>query len=883
MSFVVKNNITWVGKLDWELREFHGAEYSTHKGSSYNSYLVREEKVVLIDTVWSPYAQEFVDNLEKEIDLERIDYIIANHAEIDHSGALPALLARIPDTPIYCTENGVKSLKGHFHKDWNFRIVKTGDTLDLGNGKQLVFVEAPMLHWPDSMLTYLSGDAVLFSNDAFGQHYASEKMYNDLVDQDELRAECLKYYANILTPFSPLVTAKIKEVLSFNLPLDMICPAHGVIWRDNPAQIVEQYLAWADDYQENQITLVYDTMWNGTRHMAEAITRGIRAADPAVEVKMFNLALSDKNDVLTQVFKSKGVLIGSPTVNNGMLPQVAALLEEMRGLRFRGKYASPFGSHGWNGGAVDRIGERLEEAGFNVASGIKALWKPTEDALADCVAFGQRIAQEWHGGAEPANVIERTAAAAQPAPARPAPKPAAAAVRNTLPESANAMRCRVCGWIYDPAQGTPAQGIAAGTPWSDIPDTFLCPECFLGKSVFEPLHRMPNGAGATTAAAPQSAPVVIVGGGSATYQLVRAFRALDPHTPVVVITADDGADYSKPQLVHGFSRKLGAADFVERTAAQLAHEFGITIRTHTRVDAIDRQRKTVRIGDETLPYRDLVLALGANPWIPPLEGNATDRMITLNNLADYENYLRHVSAGERVLVIGAGLVGTEIALDLAEGGQQVWLTDSSPHSLAKLLPEFVSRHLEATLAQKGCRLHLGHRVTALDSSGGAMTAQLSDGTTVEIDTVIAAAGLRPRTALAGAAGLRINRGIQVDSYLRSSAEHIYALGDCAEIEGLVLPFMQPLALSAQALAKTLAGEPTPLCLPAMPTVVKTPALPIQVGGRTVTDGLSWTVEGDESGLTGKAHNGDGELVGYVVTGVHLGNGAALLQQLPALL
>ncbi|WP_246506216.1 anaerobic nitric oxide reductase flavorubredoxin [Kistimonas asteriae] len=392
MSFRVSGNIHWVGKQDWELREFHGSEYSTHRGSSYNSYLIREEKNVLIDTVWAPYAQEYVDNLAKDIDLDKIDYIVANHGEIDHSGALPALMARIPDKPIYCTANAVKSLKGHYHQDWNFQVVKTGDTLNIGNDKQLVFVEAPMLHWPDSMMTYLTGDAVLFSNDAFGQHYASELMYNDLVDQNELAEECLKYYANILTPFSHLVTAKIQQFLSLELPLNMIATSHGIIWRDDPAQIVRHYLNWADNYQEDQVTLVYDTMWHGTRQMAEAITRGLRVASPATRVKMYNLATSDKNDVLTEIFKSKAVLIGSPTVNNSMLPHIAALLEEMKGLRFKNKKAAAFGSYGWSGEAVDRITERLNDSGFDTFNGIRAEWKPTDDAIAECIEYGKTFA-----------------------------------------------------------------------------------------------------------------------------------------------------------------------------------------------------------------------------------------------------------------------------------------------------------------------------------------------------------------------------------------------------------------------------------------------------------------------------------------------------------
>jgi anaerobic nitric oxide reductase flavorubredoxin len=258
MNFKVKNNIFWVGIKDWELRKFHGDELSTHRGSTYNSYLIREEKNVLIDTVWNPFSKEFVDNLSKEINLDDIDYIIANHAESDHSGALPDLMKEIPDTPIYCTKNGVNSIKGHYHKDWNFNVVKTGDTLSVGNGKDLIFVEMRMLHWPDSMACYLTKDNVLFSNDAFGQHYVSEFMYNDLVDQNELYDECIKYYANILTPFSIFVDRKIKEVLDLKIPIDIIAPSHGVIWRENPTQIIEKYVSWANAYQENQITIIYD-------------------------------------------------------------------------------------------------------------------------------------------------------------------------------------------------------------------------------------------------------------------------------------------------------------------------------------------------------------------------------------------------------------------------------------------------------------------------------------------------------------------------------------------------------------------------------------------------------------------------------------------------
>src|SRR5690554_4603882 len=394
MKKKLKNNVYWLGKVDWELRKFHGDEFSTHKGSTYNSYLIREDKNVLIDTVWAPYAREFVDNLAKEIDLYQIDYIIANHGEVDHSGALPELMKHIPDTPIYCTVNAVKSLKGQYHQDWNFNVVKTGDSLEIGNGKELVFVEMPMLHWPDSMASYLTGDNILFSNDAFGQHYATEELVNDLVDQCTLFEEALKYYANILAPFNPLLRKKLDEIASMNLTIDMIATSHGVIWRDKPMQIVEKYLEWAEDYQENQITIAYDTMWNGTKTLAERIAEGIALEDQEVVVKLFNLAKSDMNDVATEVFKSKTVGVGSPTIGNGILHSIAGFMNYIKSLKFKNKKAAGFGCYGWSGESPKVINDLMEEAGFEIiAEGFKNRWNPDKDALKAAIEFGKKIAR----------------------------------------------------------------------------------------------------------------------------------------------------------------------------------------------------------------------------------------------------------------------------------------------------------------------------------------------------------------------------------------------------------------------------------------------------------------------------------------------------------
>ncbi|MGC4019714.1 MAG: MBL fold metallo-hydrolase [Muricomes sp.] len=377
----VKNNVYWVGFMDWELEKFHGDEYSINHGSSQNAYLIKEEKTVLIDTVWKPHSTEFIDNLEKEIDLKEIDFIVANHGEVDHSGSLPALMEKIPGTPIYCTANGVKSLVGQYHHpEWNYQVVKTGDSVDIGNGKQLVFVEMRMLHWPDSMATYMTGDNILFSNDAFGQHYAVEKLFNDKADQCLLWAEAKKYYANILNPFSMLVKKKIEEIQALNLPIDIIATSHGSIWRENPMRIVEKYYEWSQAYQEDQITVIYDTMWDGTKQLAHRISAEISHISPETRVKIFNISKTNKNDIMTEVFNSKAIAVGAPTVGGSVISSMGGWLDFLKELKFKNKKAAVFGCYGWSGEGNKVLRERLEGAGFSVVEEeAKCQWNPEEE------------------------------------------------------------------------------------------------------------------------------------------------------------------------------------------------------------------------------------------------------------------------------------------------------------------------------------------------------------------------------------------------------------------------------------------------------------------------------------------------------------------------
>ena len=384
MRKAVKGNVSWIGYIDWELQHFHGDDYSIINGSSQNAYLIEEEKTVLMDTVWTPHRFDFVENLKKEIDLKKIDFIVANHGECDHSGSLTTILEEIPDVPIYCTENAVKSIEGQYGKrGWNFHVVKTGDSLEIGNGKKLIFLEMRMLHWPDSMATFLTGDNILFSMDAFGQHYAVEELFNDKANQCVLMKEAMKYYANIIAPFAPILRKKLEEITALNLPIEMIAPSHGAIWRDNPMQIVEKYAEWAQDYQEDQVTIAFDTMWEGTTKIAYSIAEEIHRQSPDTVVKVFNISKSDKNEVMTEVFKSKALAVGSPTVANSILSPVAGWLEFLKQLKFKKKKAAAFGCYGWSGESVKVLQESLKGAGFSVIpENIRAEWVAKEEDFA---------------------------------------------------------------------------------------------------------------------------------------------------------------------------------------------------------------------------------------------------------------------------------------------------------------------------------------------------------------------------------------------------------------------------------------------------------------------------------------------------------------------
>jgi anaerobic nitric oxide reductase flavorubredoxin len=392
VKVTLKDGVNWVGVVDWNIRDFHG--YITSRGSSYNSYLIQDEKTALVDTVKAAFCNEFINHVNEHTSLEKIDYIVVNHVEMDHSSSLPTIVKLAKNAKILSSARGKEELIKHYGSEFErVETVKTGDILKLGK-KTLTFLEAPMLHWPDSMFTYLIEDKILMPNDAFGQHLASSGRFDDEVDQQVLMEEAITYYANILTPFAPLIVKKIEEVVAMKLPIDMIAPSHGIIWRKDPMKIVNVYMDWCTGKTTKQkVVIVFDTMWGSTDKMARAIADGI--ASQGVEVKLLKLRCTDNTDVVTEIINAKVVLVGSPTLNNGMFPSMGSFLTYIGGLKPKGKLWGFFGSYGWGGGAVRGMLKMAREAGFEVMEpGVEFKWVPNAEELKKCFEFGQQIAQK---------------------------------------------------------------------------------------------------------------------------------------------------------------------------------------------------------------------------------------------------------------------------------------------------------------------------------------------------------------------------------------------------------------------------------------------------------------------------------------------------------
>ncbi|MBW2000628.1 MAG: FprA family A-type flavoprotein, partial [Deltaproteobacteria bacterium] len=384
----IAKGIYSVGSTDWNIRDFHG--YSTYQGTTYNAYLIMDEKITLIDTVKKEYADDLLENINRIVDPKKIDIVISNHTEMDHSGGLARVMHKIgEDKPLYCSKAGSKGLLRHFHHQWNYRPVEDGEELEIGK-RTLKFIETRMLHWPDSMFTYCKQEKILFSSDAFGQHYAGVERFDDQVG-DAIMEDAKKYFANILLLYSPLITKLVKKVTEVGLEIDMICPDHGVIWRKDPGKIVNAYVEWAEQRPKRKALVIYDTMWHSTEKMAEAIVDAL--AQEGVDAVPYHLRKWHRSDIMTEVLDAGAILVGSPTLNNGLFPTVSDFLTYLKGFRPQNKVGAAFGSYGWSGEAVKLIAREMEAMKFNlVEPALRVQYVPDREDLDGCRELAKNVA-----------------------------------------------------------------------------------------------------------------------------------------------------------------------------------------------------------------------------------------------------------------------------------------------------------------------------------------------------------------------------------------------------------------------------------------------------------------------------------------------------------
>ncbi|MCD4846857.1 MAG: FprA family A-type flavoprotein [Candidatus Aegiribacteria sp.] len=380
--------IYWVGAVDWAIRDFHG--YSTSRGTTYNAFLILADKITLIDTVKKAFSGEMMSRISSIIDPEEIDYIISNHSEMDHTGALPETISTVHPEKVFASPMGKKAIAGHFNWDPDIITeVKTGDSISLGN-MSMTFIETRMLHWPDSMVSYIPEEKILFSQDGFGMHLASSERFDDELPLHILDEEALKYYANILMPFSPLVTRLIDQLGDLDLDVDLLCPDHGPVWRSNINHIIGNWAEWAKQKPSMKAVIVFDTMWHSTAVLADAICDGLDSQ--GISVRVMPLASSSRSDVATEVLDAGALIVGSPTINNQIFPRVADCMTYLKGLKPKNLVGAAFGSYGWSGEAVEQLESMLGEMNIPLASeGLKINYVPDTEAMEKARDFGVLI------------------------------------------------------------------------------------------------------------------------------------------------------------------------------------------------------------------------------------------------------------------------------------------------------------------------------------------------------------------------------------------------------------------------------------------------------------------------------------------------------------
>lgn len=739
----LKDNIWWIGATDHDLRVFDIIMY-TEFGTSYNSYLVKgSEKTAVVETVKYTFTEEYLKQLQEEIDVTTIDYIIVDHTEPDHSSTVGALLDLAPQAVVVGSSPAIRFMKMIANRPFDYIIVGDGDEISLGD-KTLQFISAPFLHWPDSIYTYVKEDKVLFTCDSFGAHYATDNILLSQVESKEDYLSALQYYFNMI--FGPFKSYMLDAIAKIEpLEVEMICNGHGPVLDVKPWEIVNQYKKWATvpERDDKRVVIPYVSAYGYTGKMAEVIKEAIEATGD-IKVDMFDLVYAEEGDVLNAINSADGLLLGSPTINGDALYPIMNLLLKLSPLVHNNLLTGAFGSFGWSGEAVDNITRRLNELRTKVVPGLKVNFKPNDDELAEAKAFGENFAKLIAGEQEYKSVKAVGADGEED--------------NFVYDGTVKKWICVVCGEIFD-----------------GVKPPAICPACGATREQFEEYIEEK-----VMYESKKKEKFVIVGNGAAGISAAKAIRKRNAVADITILDKEEQVVYYKPML----SEYIGDDEVLNKI---YLHEHNwykdndIHLRLGEQVTKINREGKVIETSNnENIKYDKLILALGSHSFVPPIENSDFQGVFTLRNIGDADRIKAYAKNSKKAVVIGGGLLGLEAADELMAYGLDITVVELANRLLPRQVDEKGATMFDSAIEAKGIKLIKGNAVKMITGHHKAEAVQLMDGRKIEADLVIISAGIVSDGSIADAAELDYERSIVVNEHMQTSDPAIYAAGDVAQ-------------------------------------------------------------------------------------------------------
>lgn len=734
----IKKDIYWVGALDPKLRIFDIIMY-TPFGTSYNSYLVKgSKKTAIIETVKVGFFDQYLEELHAlDVNIQNIDYIVVNHTEPDHAGSVAKLLDIAKKAKVVGSSSAIKFLKAIVNRDFESITVKDGDSISLGN-KTLKFISAPLLHWPDSIYTYLSEDKMLFTCDSFGSHYCSKNIFNDLNENEQDYLESLKYYFDcIMSPFKPYVLKAINKIK--DLKIEYICTGHGPILRKDPWKIVELYKEWStpEVHKKNNVVISYVSAYGYTESMANKIAEGINSYEN-FNVDVFNVIYSDKKEIAEKISKADGLLFGSPTINGNALEPILNIIDTLSPIVHGGITTAAFGSYGWSGEAVPAIEHRLKDLRMNLLQGLKVNFKPSDSELELAFNFGKNFAVNLNHKLNKGNVASKT---------------------TTIKK----WKCIVCGEVFEGAE-PPA----------------ICPACGASSDQFIEVKD-----DVITFNSDKKEKFIIIGNGAAGYYASSAIRSRNNCSEIQIISSEKILSYYRPQLSNYLSNTIPDEMFyISPLTWYKENNIGLTL--NTTVTKIKTDAKSLILSDgKEISYDKLIIANGSHNFIPPLKGIDKSNVYTLKSVFDADNIKDAIHKSKNAVVIGGGLLGLEAAWEISKSGVKVSVVEFMNRLLPMQLDEESAEILKNCVNASNIDIILGDSVEEILGGASVSGVKLKSSKVLESDLVIFSVGIRPNKELAEGAGILAAKGITVNEKMETNIPGIYACGDVAEINGRV--------------------------------------------------------------------------------------------------